>query len=347
MVELIKLKFGSKPGFVFLDEIQRRDNAGLFLKGIYDRGLPHKLIVSGSGSLELKEKIQESLAGRKRIFRLNTVSFFKWIDYLTNYQYQGKLAQYLSLNPEKTKEYLDQYLNFGGYPRVILAASLEEKSAILNEILTSYLEKDIRYLGVEREEIFRSLLKLIASQTSQLVNHQNLSQTLGTTQVTVKKYLWYAQKTFVIQKVTPLAKRVHREISKAPVYYFTDLGIRNLLLGSLGLVQSPLQLSFLFQNLIFLFLEQIAQEKYYQIKYWRTKSGAEVDFVLEKGEKLLPVEVKYQSLKEKRVSRSLRSFINIYQPKQALVVNLDFKAETKIGSTQVVFLPFWSITYFT
>lgn len=75
LIQKIEYEIGEKKGYVFIDEIQRKENAGLFLKGIYDMNLPYKLIVSGSGSLELKEKIHESLAGRKRIFELSTLEF--------------------------------------------------------------------------------------------------------------------------------------------------------------------------------------------------------------------------------------------------------------------------------
>jgi predicted AAA+ superfamily ATPase len=71
LLRKIQLELGASGGFVFIDEIQRKENAGLFLKGLYDMNLPYKFIVSGSGSLELKEKIHESLAGRKRIFEPN------------------------------------------------------------------------------------------------------------------------------------------------------------------------------------------------------------------------------------------------------------------------------------
>src|SRR3989344_8832417 len=78
LINKLRLEFGGDFGYVFIDEIQRKKNAGLFLKGIYDLDLPYKLIVSGSGSLELKESIHESLAGRKRIFALPTVDFFEF-----------------------------------------------------------------------------------------------------------------------------------------------------------------------------------------------------------------------------------------------------------------------------
>jgi len=87
LIKKIKLEIGEKRGFVFIDEIQRKEDAGIFLKGIYDMNLPYKFIVSGSGSVELKEKIHESLVGRKRIFELNTLSFAEFVNFKTGYKY--------------------------------------------------------------------------------------------------------------------------------------------------------------------------------------------------------------------------------------------------------------------
>jgi len=96
LINKIRLEIGAK-GYVFLDEIQRKENAGLFLKGIYDMNLPYKFIVSGSGSVELKEQIHESLAGRKRIFELHTVSFREFINFRTEYRYENKLHDFLKI----------------------------------------------------------------------------------------------------------------------------------------------------------------------------------------------------------------------------------------------------------
>ena len=98
----MKLEFGNDRGYVFIDEIQRKEDAGLFLKGIYDYELPHKFIVSGSGSLELKEKIHESLAGRKLMFEIWPVSFFEFLNFKTDYKYEDKLAEYFAVE----KDYL-------------------------------------------------------------------------------------------------------------------------------------------------------------------------------------------------------------------------------------------------
>lgn len=155
LIDKIKLETGEGRGFVFIDEIQRKENAGLFLKGVYDQGLPHKLIVSGSGSLELKEKIHESLAGRKRLFELNPVSFREFVNYKTGYRYEDKLRDFFRLENEKTGILLREYLNFGGYPRVATEPLRTEKLKILDEIFRSYIEKDIVYLlKVDQPEAF-------------------------------------------------------------------------------------------------------------------------------------------------------------------------------------------------
>lgn len=95
LIRKIELELGKERGFVFIDEIQRKEDAGLFLKGIYDMNLPYKFIVSGSGSVELKEKIHESLTGRKRIFELSTLSFEEFTNFKTEYRYEKKVVRFL------------------------------------------------------------------------------------------------------------------------------------------------------------------------------------------------------------------------------------------------------------
>lgn len=111
LLNKIKLEFGTEKGYVFINEIQRKENAGLFLKGIYGRKLPYKFIVSGSGSIELKEKIHESLAGRKRIFELNTTTFLEFVDYKTDYKYSNKLDTFFSIETVKAEQFLKEYMN--------------------------------------------------------------------------------------------------------------------------------------------------------------------------------------------------------------------------------------------
>lgn len=344
LLNRMRLEFGKKRGYVFIDEIQRKENAGIFLKGIYDLQIPHKLIISGSGSVELKEKIHESLTGRKRIFELNTVSFEEFAHFSTGYRYEDRLSDFLSIEAAKGKEFLVEYLNFGGYPRVILADTLQEKVRIIDEIYNSYIEKDISYLlHVEKTDAFRNLVKVIASQIGGMVNLTELSSTLGISIQTVKNYLMYAEKTFIIKKVTPYFSNVRKEISKSPILYFTDLGLRNYSMGLFGRISLLSETGFLFQNLVF----QIIREKWrYEggpINFWRTKDRAEVDFVIHNGKDVLPVEVKCRELKGDTVGRPLRNFIDMYKPKEAWIVNLTLRKEISIHRTVVKFIPFFDL----
>jgi len=341
LISKIRLEAGDNMAYVFVDEIQRKENAGLFLKGLYDANLPWKFIVSGSGSLELKEKIHESLVGRKRIFHLNTLSFEEFVNFRTEYRYQQNLAAFFAVERIRTKELLLEYLNFGGYPRVVLETLLKEKARIIDEIFRSYLEKDVSYLlKIERTQAFGSLIKLLASQIGMLTNFSELSSTLGIALKTLKTYLWYAERTFIVERLTPFFRNVRKEITKAPIFYFTDLGLRNYSLGLFGNLTSPSEMGFVFQNFIFNILKERLQFAPAEIHFWRTKDKAEVDFVVEIGRDLVPIEVKYKELKGPVIGRALRSFITKYEPRRAWVVNLDLCAKTKLGKTTVEFFPY-------
>lgn len=342
LIKKLELEFGKRKGYVFIDEIQRKENAGIFLKGIYDSTLPHKLIVSGSGSVELKEKIHESLTGRKRVFELNTVSFEEFINFKTEYRYTDRLKDFLSIESAKAKELLIEYLNFGGYPRVILTDTFQEKIRLIDEIFNSYIEKDISYLlNVEKTDAFRNLIKLIADQIGNMVNITEISSTLGLSIQTVKNYLTYAERTFIIKKITPFFSNIRKEISKSPIYYFNDLGLRNYSIGLFGRLSLPSDMSFLFQNFIFHILKEKYRYEAVSIHYWRTKDKAEVDFVISIGRNIIPVEVKYKELKDIKLGRSLRNFINKYKPKEAWIINLTLNKQLIIDQTIVKFIPFF------
>ena len=346
LLRKIELELSKDRGYVFIDEIQRKENAGLFLKGLFDLKLPYKFIVSGSGSLELKEKIHESLVGRKRLFELNTITFGEFINHKTDYKYKENLAGFLEIEKDKTQQLLMEYMNFGGYPRVVLASELTEKIRIIDEIFSSILEKDIAYLlKVDKIEAFSALIKVLSSQIGNLINYSELSSTLNISYQTVKKYLWYSQKTFLLDIIPPYARNVRKEITKSPVPYFWDLGLRNYALGIFGHLGSPSECGFIFENLVFLLLKEQIRFSATKLNFWRTKDKAEVDFILERGGNIVPVEVKYKSLKKKAFSRSLRSFIEKYSPDEAYVVNVDYSNTLKINKTTVFFLPYYELLY--
>jgi len=335
LLSKIKLEIGEN-GYVFIDEIQRKENAGLFLKGIYDLDLKYKFVVSGSGSLELKEKIQESLTGRKRLFELLPVSFTEFINYKTNYRYKNNLNLFFELESEKTYNYLNEYLSFGGYPRIVTESSLEEKKKIIDEIYRSYIEKDIiSLLNIDRPDAFSLLIKILSAEVGKIINYSKLAAFVGISTITLKKYLWYSEKTYVIQTITPFFRNSVKELTKSRTVYFYDCGLRNFANNTFNLVENKNELSFLFQNLVKNLIYENINWTSWSIKYWRTTDKAEVDFIVTNGTEIIPIEVKYSAIKSTSVKRSLRSFIERYSPRNAYVINLSFEGEIKINNTIV------------
>jgi predicted AAA+ superfamily ATPase len=344
LIRKLELDLGKKGGFVFIDEIQRKEDAGLFLKGLYDLKMPYKFIVSGSGSLELKEKIHESLVGRKRLFELSTLTFDEFVDFKTGYKYSDNLQAFFNVEVEKTHHLLMEYMNFGGYPRVVSEEKRDEKVQTMDEIYRSVLERDVAYLlKVEKTEAFSSMIKVMGGQIGNLVNYKELSSTLGISFPTLKKYLWYARKIFLLDLVTPYSRNVRKEISQSPVVYFRDLGMRNYPLGMFGQLASCSECGFLFQNLVFQMLTAGAPTAATLVHFWRTKDKAEVDFVVEKGRNLIPVEVKYKAMKDIEIPRALIHFCDQYGPEKAYVVNLSLKKKKRVGKTDIMAIPYWEL----
>lgn len=344
LIKKIELELGREKGVVFIDEIQRKENAGLFLKGIHDLGLPYKFIVSGSGSVDLKAKIKESMVGRKRVYELYPISLVEFVNFKTDYRYKGNLLDFFSSEKTKLNHLLSEYLNFGGYPRIILEPELRDKIRTIDEIYQGYMEKDITYLlRVEKIEAFSSLIKLLADQVGKLINFSEISNTLGISLPTLKNYLWYAEKTFILQRVTPYFRNVRNEISKSPTVYFNDTGLRNYSLGIFGRLLRQDDFGFVFQNLVFLVLIEKIRWSNAEIHYWRSKSGSEIDFVIDLGKKSLPIEVKYREFSQPIIPRSFHGFIEKYQPERCMVINKNLKTTINLKGSEVLFLTIWDL----
>ncbi|HQU59935.1 MAG: ATP-binding protein [Phaeodactylibacter sp.] len=339
-LERVDVQAGRKRAFVFIDEVQRIENAGLFLKGLYDRELPYKFIATGSGSLELKEKIAESLVGRKQNFYLYTVSINEFIRYRTKGQARERLSDWLATDPILENQLLLEYLTFGGYPRVVTATTAVEKNAILSEIFQGYIERDIKLLlQLEKSRAFVTLLQILANRAGKMANINELAKLSELSVPTVKNYLWYSEKTFITTAVTPFFRNREKEIVKSPQYYFLDSGLRNFLIGLNQLDRSTEDMGFLFQQMVFRLLQDHFRDSVASIHFWRTQTQAEVDFVVNRGRDLLPVEVKSSLMDQPKVGRSLHSFLQKYQPAEAWVINRQLDTALQVGNTKVYFRP--------
>lgn len=335
----LDLECGKEKTYVFIDEIQRKENAGLFLKGLYDMNLNYKFIVSGSGSLELKEKISESLQGRKRTIELRPVSFEEFINFKTNYKYQSKLDKFLEIETNQAKILLEEYLNFGGYPKVITTKKIEDKLQTIAEIYSSYLDKDIKaLLGLERPDAYTKLIRLLAAQLGQTINYSELASQTGLATETLKKYLYYAEETCAIQIISPYFTNKVKEITKSPRSYFNDLGLRNYTIDEFGSITREDEYSFLFENLILDILKEKNYNSSREVHFWRTTDKAEVDFIIDSGKSVLPIEVKYSEYSKPKIPASLKSFIQQYKPEEAWLINLKLRESANYEGCNVKFM---------
>lgn len=310
--------------FVFVDEAQKVPEAPRFFKGIYDSQVNAKFILTGSSSLEAKARFKETLAGRKRVFVLAPFTFHEFVkskdSVLADILVRKEPAN--AIDSASLCRLYKEYMRFGGYPRVVLAEGWQEKEALLREIYSSYVEKDaVGFWRIQHPPAFTRLVKLLAAQIGQLVNINELAQYLSIDRQTVERYLFLLEETFIIRKLSSFYRNPRQEIIKAGKIYFLDSGIRNIALEETATIDERVDPGPLFENSVFIELERIRRIQGGTVHFWRTKQKAEVDFVIERGRTIRPVEVKYND-PDGNIPRGLQSFVREFQPTHAFITTL-------------------------
>ena len=205
--------------------------------------------------------------------------------------------------------YMDEFVNYGGYPAVVLENNIDQKIELLKEIRDSFIKRDILESGITDETKFYRMLLLLASQSGNLLNVNEISNTLRITNATVENYLYVLQKCFHITLVKPFYNNLRKELTKMPKVYINDLGLRNVLVNHFSPIEQRADKGVVLENLCCrLLLERYDAD---QVKYWRTADGNEVDFVIEtqylKG---FAVEVKFNE-QDSKISK-YKKFISNY-----------------------------------
>lgn len=271
--------------YLLLDEIQYANDPSGFMKYLFDTYLSHlKIIATGSSAFYTDKKFKDSLAGRKKIFHLNPLNFQEYLEFSGRKDLSDEVQtvrdrkDYISLKKQEIEEYFDDYLVYGGYPAVVLEDDTDLKKEILLELRDSYIKRDILESGIRNEMDFYNLMKILAGQTGNLVNKNELSKTLRIHLSTIENYLSTLEKCFHIALVKPFHKNLRKEIVKMPKVYFNDLGLRNALLNRFSGINEREDTGALLENYVYQRLVQIYPQE--EIKFWRTADGNEVDFVV-------------------------------------------------------------------
>ncbi|MBN2330941.1 MAG: ATP-binding protein [Candidatus Aenigmarchaeota archaeon] len=355
-VDFVK-RYASDNGmhYLFIDEAQYCRDIGQKLKLIYDTYDDVKLFVTGSSSLEITAETSKYLVGRSFSFELHPFSFHEFLNArdkklarlfmetksdLMKLFLEGKEFKSRGKDvhiPELLKMY-GEYVTYGGYPEVVKSTSDEERVMVIKNIFNTYLEKDvISYLQITDTGKFRKLVSVLSSITGGLVSYDKLLKSCGGYFKEITGLLDVLEQTYVVKFLRPFHKNMVTELRKSPKVYFHDYGLRNYAINNFNALDIRDDAGKLAENFVLNEVSSYSENMF--INFWRTTAKAEVDIVLTIGERIVPIEVKFENMKEEKITRSFLSFIETYEPEFAIVASKDFWGERKIGKTTVKFIP--------
>jgi len=284
---------------LIIDEAQNIKDIGKILKLIVDTVKNVAVIASGSSSFDLFNKTGESLVGRSYEFKL--------------YPFSIKELSQKETKIETFKK-LEERLIYGLYPELLQINDFSKKQNYLNEIVNSYLLKDILMIdGIKNSSKMKDLLRLISFQTGNEVSYEELGKQLGMSRNTVEKYLVLLSKTFVIYKLSAFSKNPRKEISKSSKWYFFDNGVRNAIIGDYRPLSLRTDVGALWEN--FIISERIKlvnnNRQLVNFYFWRNYNGQEIDLIEEHNGDLKAFELKWGNAKAKIPSAFSKEYENI------------------------------------
>lgn len=305
------LDFSSSYDIVAIDEAQQINAIGLGTKMIIDTYPEKEIFLTGSSSFDLSNKIGEPLTGRHFTLILLPIS-----------------QKEMTLSHFELKNSLENFLLYGTYPEILITQSTTQKERILNELVSSYLYKDVLVLDkIKSPDLLRDIARMIALQIGCEVSLNEIAVSLKTDAKTVARYLDLLEKMFVIKKVRGFSRNLRNEITKKAKYYFLDLGVRNAIIGQFSALDVRNDVGALWENFVFMELYKQStisdlSDNYY---FWRTHSGAEIDIIKESHGKIIAFECKWNA---KKTPRAPKTFCDAYPDALFNVINpenyLDF-----------------------
>lgn len=273
------LDFARPHEIIALDEAQYIPNIGMGAKMMIDAFPEKNIILTGSSSLDLSNKIGEPLTGRHFTLMLLPLS-------------QGEIkGSRFELNT-----HLEDFLLYGSYPEVLNEPDIQKKVKILNELISSYLFKDVLMLeAVKYPELLKEILKLVAFQVGNEVSLNEIAVAVKTDVKTVGRYLDLLEKMFIVKKIRGFSRNLRNEITKKAKYYFLDNGVRNAVISQFNPLSLRNDIGALWENFIFMELlkKSTIEEKFDNYYFWRTHTGQEIDIIKETNGQLSAIECKW------------------------------------------------------
>jgi predicted AAA+ superfamily ATPase len=279
---------------ICIDEIQRYPDLFTVLRSYIDNNQRNgQLLLLGSASRDLIRQSSESLAGR---------------------------ISYIEINPFTVTEIEDPKKLWiqGGYPD---SYKLDEEMSFewRKNYVRTFLERDIPQLGIKvPAETLRRFWTMLGHCNGQLLNSAKLASSMGVSNPTIKHYLDILEGAFVVRQLPPYYTNTKKRLIKSPKVYIRDSGVTHYLLGIENyneLLGNP-ALGASYESFI---IESIIEHyPKYNASFYRSSSGAEIDLVLQKGDKKIAIEIK--SSMAPKLSKGFFESLKVVQPEKSFVI---------------------------
>ncbi|MEW5896585.1 MAG: ATP-binding protein [Nanoarchaeota archaeon] len=323
-LEIVKPE--GKP-YLFLDEVQLIPKWEKFVRALHEKKEAY-LFVSGSSAKLLGKEFATVLAGRHADLIVYPLNFKEFLEF------KGlKIKTRLDLLASRLeiKRKLREYLQYGGFPLVVLK---EEKEEILIRYFEDIVIKDVteRY-KIKKTDKLKSLARYYLTNIGSLISFRKIKNFVEVSLDSIERFSSYLQSAYLIFLVNKFSYSLKEQEINPKKVYCIDLGLRNLV----GFKFSE-DLGKIYENAVFLKLAKEGQE---EVFYWKNKK--ECDFVIKKGrsiKNLIQVSYKLAENKEREVNGLLEAMEN-FKLKEGLVITEDYEAEEKIKGKKVKFIPLW------
>ncbi len=316
--------------YLGIDEFQYAKEGGKKLKYIYDHYPGTKILISGSSAPGLTIHGIKYLVGRIFVFNLYPLSFEEFLRYkntalfATYLEKKELIAAYLFRDNEPPEistplqellcEIYDEYCIYGGYPRVAISETRGEKETVLRNVYSTYFLREIKdILSLTTDFKLSKLIKSLSITLGGMISYNSLEEVSGFDYKGLLVHLNILEKTYICKRVSPYFTNKKTEIIKVPKVYFFDNGFRNIVIDDFRAYDLRQDIGSLNENFVFTQLTYAGVE----VKFWRSKSKAEVDFVMEREGKLIAIESKSSF---RRRTKSLTAFRAKYSPYRTIVV---------------------------
>lgn len=269
-----------------IDEAQKIPDIGHALKLMIDEIAGLRILITGSSAFDVENFTGEPLTGRKFTFKLFALS-------------EAEYDQRDSILIRKDK--LRERLVYGNYPELLQLQTTEQKNRYLNDLVGSYLLKDIlAFESIKNSDKILVLLRLLAFQTGSEVSTTEIGKQLSMSSNTVSRYLDLLSKVFIIHRVGGFSRNLRKEISKSSKWYFFDNGIRNILVANLNPIDLRNDAGQLWENYIISERIKFQQNTGMIVNnyFWRTYDQQEIDWIEERGGGLHGYEFKWNEKKK-------------------------------------------------